>query len=204
MTKNLSLDKEIDKHIGKAAVVMSKLSKRVWDNNQLTQNTKIKVYLACVLSTLLYSRESWSTDARQENRLDNFHLRCLRRIMGITWQGKVPNTAVLEKAGSLSMYHMLCQRRLRSLGHVDRMEDGRIPKDLVYGELTTGSRPVGRPALRFKDVCKRNLKLTGIDTAAGKPLQMIVTAGTLQFKQVSREARRRGHFGWKKRGPVEK
>ena len=188
MTNNLSLDKEIDKHIGKAAVVMSKLSKRVWDNNQLTQNTKSKVYLACVLSTLLYSRESWSTYARQENRL-----RCLRRIMVITWQGKVPNTAVLEKAGSLSMYLMLCQRRLRWLGHVHRMENWRIPNDLVYGELTTGSRPVGRPALRFKEVCKRNLKLTGIDMAAGKSLQMIVTAGTLQFKQVSREARRRGH-----------
>ena len=143
---------------------MAKLSKRVWTNSQLTMNTKLKVYQACVLSTLLYSSESWSMYARQENRLESFHLRCLRRILGITWQDKVTNAAVLEQAGSLSMQLMLSQRRLRWLGHVHRMEDGRIPKDILFGELAMGRRPVGRPALRFKDVCKRDLKLTDINS----------------------------------------
>ena len=160
---NLSLDTEISKRIAKAAAVMGKLNKRVWGNNQLTENTKLKVYQACVLSTLLYSSESWTTYARQENRLESFHLRCLRRILGITWQDKITNTAVLEKAGSLSMHLMLCQRRMRWLGHVHRMEDGRIPKDILYGQLALGRRPAGRPMLRFKDVCKRDMKLTDID-----------------------------------------
>ena len=142
---------------------MGKLNKRVWSNNQLTENTKLKVYQACVLSTLLYSSESWTTYARQENRLESFHLRCLRRILGITWQDKITNTAVLEKAGSLSMHLMLCQRRMRWLGHVHRMEDGRIPKDILYGQLALGRRAAGRPMLRFKDVCKRDMKLTDID-----------------------------------------
>ena len=38
------------------------------------------------------------------------------------------------------------------------MDNGRIPKDLLYGELATSTRPTGRPALRFKDICKRDLK----------------------------------------------
>ena len=37
-------------------------------------------------------------------------------------------------------------------------EDGRIPKDVLYGELASGARCVGRPALRFRDACKRNIK----------------------------------------------
>ena len=160
---NLSLDREIDKRIAKATGVMAKLSKRVWENSQLTLNTKLKVYMACVISTLLYGSESWTTYARQENRLESFHLHCLRRILSISWQDKITNTTVLEKAGTLSMHLLLCQRRLRWLGHVHRMEDGRIPKDIMYGELATGCRPVGRPTLRYKDVCKRDLKLTGID-----------------------------------------
>ena len=36
------------------------------------------------------------------------------------------------------------------------MEDGRIPKDLLYGEQATGYKDKGRPKLRYKDVCKRN------------------------------------------------
>ena len=43
------------------------------------------------------------------------------------------------------------------------MDPGRIPKDLLYGELAEGSRPVGRPRLRYKDICKRDMKLSGID-----------------------------------------
>ncbi len=56
-----SLDMEIPSRIGKAAGVMSKLDKRVWRNGQLTVATKMRVYQACVLSTLLYGSEAWTT-----------------------------------------------------------------------------------------------------------------------------------------------
>ena len=60
------------------------------------------------------------------------------------------------------MYSLLSQRRLRLLGHVRRMKDGRLPKDILYGQLTNGARPVGRPALRFKDAYKRDMKACDI------------------------------------------
>ena len=99
ISSNLSLEPDISARIAKAAGMMSKLKKRVWDNNNLTNNTKLQVYRACVLSTLLYSSEAWTTYATQEKRLNSFHLRCLRRILGIRWQDLVPNTKVLERAG---------------------------------------------------------------------------------------------------------
>ena len=61
------------------------------------------------------------------------------------------------------MFTMLRQRRLRWLGHVRRMNDGRIPKDLLYGELSAGKRNLGRPQLRYRDVCKRDMKELSID-----------------------------------------
>ena len=64
-------------------------------------------------------------------------MRCLRRILGITWQEKVTNKVVLEKAGIPSLYTLLKQRRMQWLGHVTRMKDGRIPRDLLYGQLAT-------------------------------------------------------------------
>ena len=39
ISSNLSLDVEINARIGKAATVMAKLSKRVWQNINLTMNT---------------------------------------------------------------------------------------------------------------------------------------------------------------------
>ncbi|XP_029194561.1 uncharacterized protein LOC114960365 [Acropora millepora] len=93
----------------------------------------------------------------------SFHLRSLRHILGISWRDKVPNTDVLDRAGLPTMYTLLRQRRMRWIGHLSRMEDGRIPKDILYGELAAGKRPRGRPLLRYKDVCKRDMKDSEID-----------------------------------------
>ena len=44
------------------------------------------------------------------------------------------------------------------------MDDGRISNDILYGELTSGKRTSGRPKLRYKDVCKKDVKTLGINT----------------------------------------
>ena len=50
------------------------------------------------------------------------------------------------------------------VGHVRRMEDGRIPKDILCGKLASGKRIVGHPQLCFKDVCKRDMNALEIIT----------------------------------------
>ena len=44
------------------------------------------------------------------------------------------------------------------------MPNGRIPKHMLYGELVTGTRTAGRPYLRYRDTCKRYMKVAGIAT----------------------------------------
>ena len=44
------------------------------------------------------------------------------------------------------------------------MGNGRIPKDPFYGELVKGTRRTGCPLLRFKGVCKKDMKSAAIDT----------------------------------------
>ena len=43
------------------------------------------------------------------------------------------------------------------------MDDFRLPKQLLFGELSTGRRPIGRPKLRFKDTCKESMLNMNID-----------------------------------------
>ena len=142
---------------------MTRLKKKVWNNSRLTEHTKIQIYRACVVSALLYGSESLTLRALQERTMNAFHMHSLRRILNITWQDKVPYKTVLERAGCTTMYTLLKQRRMRWLGHVTCMDDGRIPKILLYRELVQGKRPTGRPRLRFKDVYKRDMKALNID-----------------------------------------
>ena len=145
ISDNLSLQKELDKRIGKAATTFARLNARVWKISKLTIKTKVAVYNACVLSKLLYGSETWTTYSDQEKRLNAFHLRSLRRLLGISWMNKIPNTVVLSHTELPSMYTLLRQRRLRWLGHVRRMDDGRIPKDILYGELAEEKEALDAP-----------------------------------------------------------
>ena len=165
VTDNLSLDTEINQRIGKAATTLARLTNRVWTNPKLTRRTKMTVYRACVISTLLYASETWTTYAKQEKILKTFHMRSHRHILCISCQGRVTNAEVLSRAGLPTVYTLLRQHILRWLGHVHHMDDGRIPKDILYGELASGRRRTGRPQLRYKDVVKRYMKALDINTA---------------------------------------
>ena len=95
---------------------VAKLNNRVWNNSKLTENTKLRIYQACVLSSFLYSSKTWTTYRRQEKRLNSFHLRCLRRILRIHWQDRITNFELLERAGIPSIFAILSKRRLTWLG----------------------------------------------------------------------------------------
>lgn len=58
MSNNLSLESESNYRIGKATTAMARLTKRIWKNSMLSLNTKMNVYQAAVLSTLLYGSEA--------------------------------------------------------------------------------------------------------------------------------------------------
>jgi len=48
--------------------------------------------------------------------------------------------------------------QLRWVGHVMRMPDSCIPKQVFCGQLAVGSRPQCGPVKRYKDTVKENMK----------------------------------------------
>ena len=70
ISNNLSLDAELNVRIAKAATAMARLPKTVWDNTILTLNTKVRLYQACVSSTLLHGIETGPLCSHQERRLN--------------------------------------------------------------------------------------------------------------------------------------
>nr|VZI12275.1 unnamed protein product [Spirometra erinaceieuropaei] len=116
------------------------------------------MYKAVILPTLLYGAETWTVYAKQARRLNHFHLSCLRRILRLKWQDRIPDTDVLERTGILSIYAILRQMQLRWSGHLVRMDDERLPKRLFYGDVATGSRRQGGQIRRYNDTLKSSLK----------------------------------------------
>ena len=92
--------------------------------------TKISIYRAVVLPTLLYSSETWVAYSHHLRFLERFHQRCLRSILNIHWSDYVTNVEVLQQAGITSIKAMLLKTPLRWAGHVSRMEAHRLTRAL--------------------------------------------------------------------------
>ena len=95
-------------------------------------------------------------------QLNSFHMQCLRKLLHIKWQNKVPDTEVLQRAKIEGVHAFLKRSQLRWAGHVFRMPNERLPKRLLYGELSKGKRSLGGQRKRYKDTVKASLKSCGI------------------------------------------
>ncbi|BHF78098.1 hypothetical protein SprV_0602120800 [Sparganum proliferum] len=163
LSGNTKIDDEVANRISKASQTFGRLRSTVWNRHGLQLSTKLKMYKAVILPTLLYGAETWTVYTKQARRLNHFHLSCLRRILRLNWQDRIPDTDVLERTGILSIYAMLREIQLRWSGLLVRMDDERLPKRLFYGDVATGSRRQGRPIRRYKDTLKSSLKLLQIN-----------------------------------------
>ena len=163
LSQNACIDGDITSRISKASAIFGRLPHRLWSDHGIPLSTKIGVYRTVVLTTLLYGSESWTWYRRHVQKRNQFHLKCLRKICGISWKDRITNTTVLERCEIGGIEALLIRGQLRWAGHLTRMEENRIPKALFYGELLVGGqRSRGDQHKRYKDVLKYNLKACDI------------------------------------------
>ena len=111
-----------------------------------------------VLPTLLYTCETWTIYQRHAKRLNHFSTSCLRPLLKIKWQDRIPDTEVLKRAGMQNVHTLLKLAQLRWTCHVIRMPDERLPKKILYRELQVGKRSHGGQNKRYKDTLKASLE----------------------------------------------
>ena len=74
------------------------------------------------------------------------------------------------------------------------MEDGRILKDILHGELATGIRTAGSPTLHFKDVWKRDLKAGNVNPAGWEAVAADRSLETFDQGTQACKERRKEHW----------
>lgn len=91
-----------------------------------------------ILTTLLYTSESWTPYRPHVNQLDVFHESCLLRICSYTLDDNMPNAYLLIECNIVETESSLIQSKHRWAGHNARMSDDRIAKVLRYSQLNSG------------------------------------------------------------------
>ena len=60
LSREANIDMDVNNRLSKANSASGRLRKKVWDRRGISQDTKLKVYMAVVLTVLLYACESWT------------------------------------------------------------------------------------------------------------------------------------------------
>lgn len=163
LSTHCSLDTEIHTRINKASSAFGRLRSRVFENRNLKVSTKVAVYNAVCVSTLLYGAETWTPYRRHFTNLEAFHIRCLQRILDLSWEDRVPHTEILNRTESTCMEAAVAKKHLQWIGHTIRMPDHRLPRQVLYGQLHSAKRAAGGQKRRYKDFTKDLLKRTAIN-----------------------------------------
>ena len=167
---NLSRDgnvmSEVSSRIEKASRAFGCLRGPIFNNPNMSVATKRAVYKAVVLAVLLYGSETWALKAQHIRRLNVFHNRSVRTILGVTryqqWQQSLTTEALAESFGMpLTIPDIIMEHRLKWIGHVGRMNERQLPKKLLFGELRK-TRPSHGTKRRWRDLVGLDLKSIGV------------------------------------------
>ena len=140
VTDDCRMDKELDCRIQCATTSFGRLWDRLWSSHDISNKTKISVYKAAITSALLFGAETWTLYQRHFVRLRRVQKRHLRAILRVPYTDRITNDQILDRAGVPDIEMIVRKMQLRWAGHVARMSDNRIPKQLLFGELTIGTR----------------------------------------------------------------
>ena len=170
ITADSSCDREIKIRIGKANAAFGKLTK-IWKKNGFSMKTKIRLYNAIVLSTLLYGSETWPMTVANKKRLEAAHHKWLRRILHISWRDKITNETIRERTGQENMENIIRKRRLKWMGHVWRMDEDRRAKQVMSWN-SGGRRKRGRPRKNWPGTISDDLRYLEMSWEEAEQLAM--------------------------------
>ena len=160
-----------------SCAAFDRLRGSIWDRSGIRLDTKLKIYRSVVLPTLLYACETWTVYQRYAKRLNHFYTNCLRKLLKIKWQDRIPDTEVLKRAGMQSVHTLLKLAQLRWTGHVTRMPDERLPKKILYGELQIGNAPMAVRRSETRTHSKLPLKISIYQQSRGYRSHRIEQSG---------------------------
>ena len=131
--------------------------KKIWSSGQYRRKTKMRIFQSNVLSVLLYGCETWKMTEMDEQCLNVFVHKCLRRILKIYWPTRMSNEEVCKIAKIVKVSTQIRKRRWRNIGHILRMSPESHQRTALRW-TPDGRRNRGRPKETWRRTVEKELK----------------------------------------------
>ena len=155
---NCGMNTKTNSRISKASSAFQSLSRILWHQCKIQTRTKVIVLNSVILPTLLYGLESCVLLEPFVRHLESFVVHCLRIILGISVRQKKRHTTIRKMAKHQGISSLLTKRRLHFLGHLSRMSEDRLPKQLLVSATVGGKRTAESQKRRWSDLVANDLK----------------------------------------------
>lgn len=134
-------------------------------SKSLTRKSKKTIYRVVIRPAVTYGCETWVLTKRMEQLLNRWERKILRRIYGAVedsgvWRQRT-NSELYNLYGEPTLVAEVKKARVRWLGHVERMPEGRAPREVLHGR-PAGRRRQGRPRMRWLDDVEDDLRALGV------------------------------------------
>ncbi|XP_062513495.1 uncharacterized protein LOC134189273 [Corticium candelabrum] len=163
VTKSGDCHLEVVERIQKASRTFCSWKCRVFTSRGFSKNTKLRVFRSLVMPVLLYGCETWAITQVDIRRLNTFHMRCIRSILGVSRLNKIRNSFNLKSAKEEPIECQIQHQRLQWLGYLQRMNVSRPQKLLLRSKLHNVKCPQHGPKNRWIDTIQRDLVSLNID-----------------------------------------
>ena len=102
----------------------------IWQNTRISLKTKLWLLDCLVIPIALYGCETWTLNVSDTKKLQAFGMKCLRKLLNISWHDHISNKEVAARALRMEEYivNKVQHRQHTWLGHVLHMEGNRLPK----------------------------------------------------------------------------
>ena len=144
------MEEEIRSRIGKAARVIGVLNKPMWKRKELSRRTKLRVYNAIVVPTLMYGSEMWVLNKQQESAVQATEMHVLRRIVEKRRVDRVRNVEIREELQQEGVLEKVKKSQRRWREALEVMGPDKLVKRVYQAEME-GRRGRGWPRKRWND-----------------------------------------------------
>ena len=161
--KVADMENELERRKVLAMSAFKRLQRKVFKYKFLRLKIKMKLYNTIVLSTLLWDCNNWVLSKNQLDKLETFHTKNLRQILGKTWEDKMTLETTYERTSSQRIEYQFKARRLKMIAKIERMPDNMLPKMILYGTIDRGDNTNKMFTTGFTCDFKKDLKLFDVE-----------------------------------------